>query len=181
MSVILGRKLKMSTIFKDKKAIPVTLIQGGHCSVIDKKTKKRDGYEAMKVKLEGTSFIREFPKRKGIKKGDTITLSFFQEGDKLKITGISKGKGFQGGVKRWGFHGRNATHGVKHEERKIGSVGATGPEKVFKGKKMPGRMGAEKKTVHNLKVVAVDEENKVLAVKGAVPGPPGGFLKIKKI
>lgn len=102
-----------------------------------------------------------------------------KEGDKVKISGISKGKGFQGPVKRWGFSGRNATHGAKHEERTHGSVGATTPQKVQKGKKMAGRMGAERVTVKNLKVVKVDKENKVIAVKGAVPGPRGTTLEIR--
>ena len=117
----------------------------------------------------------------GYKKGDTITVAVFQEGDKVKISGISKGKGFQGGVKRWGFSGRNATHGVKHEHRTLGSVGATYPERVIKGKKMPGRTGLERVTVKNLKIVKVDTENNLIAVRGAVPGSKGTVVEIRSL
>ncbi len=113
------------------------------------------------------------------KSGDAITVEVFKEGDNVKVSGVSKGKGFQGGVKRWGFSGRNATHGVKHEHRTLGSVGATGPQRVLKGKKMPGRLGFERVTVKNLKVVKVDAENNLLAVKGAVPGAKGTLLEIR--
>ena len=114
-----------------------------------------------------------------LKVGDKIDVAIFQEGDKVRISGISKGKGFQGAVKRWGFHGRNATHGVKHEQRTLGSVGSTYPERVIKGKKMPGRMGADKVTVKNLKIVKIDKENNLIAVKGAVPGRRGTLLEIR--
>jgi len=113
------------------------------------------------------------------KNGDKIDVSVFQEGDKVKISGISKGKGFQGVVKRHGFHGRNATHGVKHEERKPGSIGSSWPERVIKGRKMPGRMGAERVMVKNLKIVKVDKENNLIVVRGAVPGYRGTLLEIK--
>ena len=106
-------------------------------------------------------------------------FSAFQEGDKVKISGTSKGKGFAGGVKKWGFSGRDATHGVKHEHRTIGSVGSAFPERVFKGKKMPGRMGAERVTVKNLKIVKIDKEKKILMIKGAVPGHKGTPLEIR--
>ncbi len=116
-----------------------------------------------------------------IKSGDKIDVSIFQEGDKVKISGISKGKGFAGVVKSWGFHGRNATHGVKHEQRTPGSTGSSFPERVVKGKKMPGRMGFGRITVKNLKVVKIDKENNLLAVKGAVPGRKGTLLEIRSI
>ncbi|TSC74777.1 MAG: large subunit ribosomal protein L3 [Parcubacteria group bacterium Gr01-1014_30] len=106
-------------------------------------------------------------------------VSVFKEGDKVKISGISKGKGFQGAVKRWGFKGRGQTHGVKHEHRTIGSVGTSFPERVIKGKKMPGRMGRQRVTVKNLKVVKVDLESNIIAVKGAVPGPRGSLLEVR--
>jgi large subunit ribosomal protein L3 len=107
-------------------------------------------------------------------------VSKFKEGNKVKISGISKGKGFQGAVKRWGFAGRGATHGVKHEHRTLGSVGTSFPQRVIKGKKMPGRMGSERVTVRNLKIVKVDPQNNLLAVKGAVPGRKGAFLEIRE-
>lgn len=112
------------------------------------------------------------------KQGDEINVSVFQEGDKIKIAGFSKGKGFQGAVKRWGFSGRNATHGVKHEHRTLGSVGCGYPERVIKGRKMPGRTGFERTTVKNLEVAKVDLENNILAVKGAVPGARWSLLEI---
>ncbi len=103
-----------------------------------------------------------------------------KEGDRVKISGISKGKGFQGVVKRWGFAGRGASHGVKHEARTPGSVGTSFPERVPKGRKMAGRMGFSRVTVRNLEIVKVDAENNLIAVKGAVPGPRGALLEIKK-
>jgi large subunit ribosomal protein L3 len=114
-----------------------------------------------------------------IKLGDKEDSSLFQEGDKVKISGTSKGKGFAGAVKKWGFSGRDATHGVKHEHRTLGSVGSSFPERVFKGKKMPGRMGAERVTVKNLKIVKIDKERKLLTIKGAVPGHRGTLLEIR--
>ena len=114
------------------------------------------------------------------KVGDQIDVSVFQEGKKVKVSGISKGKGFQGAVKRWGFKGRaSATHGTKHEHRTLGSIGSSFPEKVIKGKKMPGRMGSERTTVKNLEIVKIDKENNLLAVKGAVPGVNGTLLEIR--
>ena len=106
-------------------------------------------------------------------------VSNFKEGEKVKISGISKGKGFQGAVKRWGFAGRGASHGVKHEHRKIGSVGSSFPQRVIKGKKMPGRMGNKRVTIRNLKIVKIDTENNLLAVKGAVPGRRGAVVEIR--
>ena len=112
--------------------------------------------------------------------GDIIEVDSFKEGENVDVEGFSIGKGFQGVVKRWGFSGRNATHGVKHEQRTLGSVGASGPERVFKGKKMPGRTGGEMVTVRNLKIVKIDKENNLMAVKGAVPGKRGAVLEISK-
>lgn len=111
--------------------------------------------------------------------GDEINVSVFQEGENVKVSGVSKGKGFQGGVKRHGFHGRNATHGVKHEQRTIGSTGSRFPQHVRKGRKMPGRMGYERVSVKNLKIMKVDKENNLLVIKGAVPGTERTLLEIK--
>ncbi len=178
---------------KEGNVVPLTLIEAGPCHVTQVKTKEKDGYDSLQVgfkKIEKKKkikkpmkgkpfrFLREF-KDGEHKAGDKIDVSVFQEGDMVKITGTSKGKGFQGAVKRWGFSGRNATHGVKHEERTLGSVGTTGPQRVIKGKKMPGRMGFERVTVKNLKVVKVDKENNLLAVGGAVPGKKGTLLEIR--
>lgn len=113
------------------------------------------------------------------KVGDKIDISIFQDGDKIKVSGISKGKGFQGAVKRWGFAGRGASHGVKHEARTLGSVGSSFPERVIKGKKMPGRMGFERITVKNLEIVKIDVKNNLIAIRGAIPGRRGTLLEIR--
>ncbi len=195
MKYILGQKIEMSQIFtEDGKVVPVTLIEAGPCQVLQIKTKEKDSYEAVQIgfkkiekkkKIKKTAkgkefkYLREFPNGQEYKVGDKIDISVFDEGDKVKISGISKGKGFQGGVKRWGFSGRGASHGVKHEARTLGSVGSAFPQRVIKGRKMPGRMGFERITVKNLKVVKVDKENNILAVKGAVPGRRGTLLEIR--
>ena len=172
----------MTQIFKEDKVIPVTVIEAGPVSVLRKLTKEKDGYDAVQVgfqpKKKGYKAVKEI-KGSQLEVGDQMTVSVFEEGDKVKISGISKGKGFQGGVKRHGFHGRKATHGVKHEERTIGSVGSMFPQRVIKGRRMPGRMGAEKITTKNLQVVQVDAEKNLLSVKGAVPGRPGTLLFIQ--
>ncbi|MBM3206057.1 MAG: 50S ribosomal protein L3 [Candidatus Staskawiczbacteria bacterium] len=111
--------------------------------------------------------------------GDEITTAIFNEGDKVTVVGFSKGKGFQGGVKRHGFAGRNRSHGAKHESRTIGSTGQRFPQHVIKGRKMPGRMGYERVTVKNLKVIKIDKDNNIIALKGAIPGHRGTLLQIK--
>jgi len=186
MKFILGKKVEMSQIFDEQgKVTPVTLINAGPCQVAQIKTKEKDGYSAVQIGFENkkktkeSRFLREFQFDKEIKQGDIIDVSIFSPGDKIRISGVSKGKGFQGAVKRWGFSGRNASHGVKHEHRTLGSVGMTGPQRVMKGKKMPGRMGFERITVKNLEIIKVDKENNMLAVKGAVPGRKGILLEIK--
>ncbi|MDZ4231912.1 MAG: 50S ribosomal protein L3, partial [Candidatus Pacearchaeota archaeon] len=110
--------------------------------------------------------------------GDEVSVSIFTEGEMVQVSGTSKGKGYQGGVKRHGFSGKNASHGVKHEHRTLGSVGSAFPQRVIKGRKMPGHMGADRVTVKNLKVMKIDEKGNVLAVKGAVPGPRGTLLQV---
>jgi len=186
---------------KNGKLTPVTLISVGPCYILQKKNKEKDGYEALQVgfkKIEKKNKIGKsmkgkeyrFIKECGIKEGyseedsklnvgDEINASIFQEGQIIKVSGKSKGKGFQGGVKRHGFHGRNATHGVKHEQRTIGSTGTRFPQHVRKGRKMPGRMGFENTTVKNLKIMKVDKENNLLVIKGAVPGTTRTLLEIQ--
>ncbi len=192
MKFILGLKLGMSQIFDEKgNVIPVTVIEAGPCQVTQAKTKEKDGYIAVQVgfipkgkRIKKTEkgkefrYLREF-KNGEFKIGDKIDVSIFQKGEKVKVSGISKGKGFAGVVKRWGFHGRSTSHGTKHEVRTPGSVGASFPERVIKGKKMPGRMGFERVTVKNLEVVKVDPENNLLAVRGAVTGAKGTLLEIR--
>ena len=173
----------MTQIFKEDKVIPVTVIEAGPISVLRKLTKEQNGYEAVQVgydpkKKKGYKEVKEI-KGTALEVGDEITLSVFEEGDKVKVTGISKGKGFQGGMKRHGFHGKSASHGVKHEHRTIGSIGSMYPQRVIKGRRMPGRMGSDKIAVKNLKVVQIDVEKNTLSVKGAVPGRPGTLLFIE--
>jgi len=168
----------MSQVFKDDKVIPVTLIEAGHCKVVQVKTKKKEGYEAVQVGFGKAS--REFRVEKlKFKVGDEINISSFKVGDRVIVSGLSKGKGFQGVVKRWGFKGSPASHGTKHTLRAPGSIGSAFPQKVFKGQKMPGRMGGARITVSGLEVVKIDAENNLLAVKGAVPGRKGTLLEIK--
>jgi len=194
---ILGQKLEMSQIFnKEGEVIPVTLLKVGPCKVlqIKKKDSDKDGYNAVQIGFKELKpkkvkkplsqkpfqFIREF--REDIseyKTGDQIDISIFNEGEKVKISGISKGKGFQGVVKRWGFKGKGGSHGVKHEARKGGSIGSRYPQRVLKGRKMAGRMGSERITVKNLKIVKIDKENNMIAVKGAVPGRRGTLIEIR--
>ncbi len=185
----------MSQIFDDKgNIVPLTLIQAGPCKVLQIKTAEKDKYDAVELgfvkktkkvkkseKGKEYRYKREFKNGDNLKVGDEIDVSVFQEGDKVKISGTSKGKGFQGGVKKWGFSGRGASHGVKHEHRTLGSTGTSFPERVIKGRKMPGRMGSQRISVKNLKVVKIDKENNILAVKGAVPGRRGILLEISSL
>jgi len=203
MKFILGLKLGMAQVFDEKgNVIPITLIEAGPCLVTQIKTREKDGYSAVQIgfgeakkvtkaiaghlkRLGKLLFLREFRNKepkindKELKRGDKIDVSVFQEGDKVKVSGLSKGKGFAGVVKRWHFRGRPATHGTKHELRTPGSVGTSFPERVIKGKKMAGRMGFERVTIKNLKVVKVDPEKNLLAIKGALPGRRGTLLEIR--
>jgi large subunit ribosomal protein L3 len=195
MKAILAKKIEMTQLFQEDKVLPVTLVQAGPCKVTQVKSAEKDGYEAVQLGYE------EITKKKKIIKstrqkpfsklvefrgeaeelGNTIDVSVFEEGDTVQVSGISKGKGFQGGVKRHGMHGRNATHGVKHEERTIGSIGSAYPQRVIKGRKMLGRMGADRVTVKNLKIAKVDKENNILAITGAIPGRRGTLLEIRGV
>ena len=195
MKFILGKKIEMTQIFKKEgKVVPVTLIEAGPCFITQLKTTDKDNYEALQIgfkkinkkkrikkTMKGKEFeyLREFssPDLKH-KIGDEIDVSIFKEGDKVKVSAISKGKGFAGAVKRWGFSGMCASHGSKHLTRTIGSVGSGFPQRVLKGKKMPGRMGNERITVKNLEIAEIDKESNTIAVKGAVPGRKGTLLEI---
>lgn len=197
MKFILGKKIEMSQMFDEKgNIIPVTLIAAGPCVVLQKKTKEKDGYESVQVgfmKLEKKSKIKKSMTGKEYrhikeartdskdeaKPGDEINVGMFKEGDKVTVIATSKGKGFQGGVKKHGFAGRNSSHGAKHESRQIGSVGQRFPQHVIKGRKMPGRMGFDRITVKNLKIAKIDVANNMIALKGAVPGHRGTLLEIK--
>ena len=197
MKFILGKKIGMSQVFsEDRKVTPVTLIEAGPCVVTQVKTEEKDGYQAVQVgfgerkkinrplmghlkDLGKFRYLREIRDvKEDMKIGDKIDAGVFEEGDKIKVVGISKGKGFQGVMKRHGFHGSPATHGHKHDHRAPGSIGSAFPEHVLKGKKMAGRMGGDQVTVKGLKVVKVDKENNLLAVKGAVPGKRGALVEV---
>ncbi len=201
MKFLLGKKIEMKQIFDEQGAVmPVTLLKAGPCYVTQIKKESPDGYRAIQIgfeKIKKTKnlkksmkgkhyrYLREFrieegaaEKVKELKLGDKIDVSTFQEGNKLKISGISKGKGFAGGVKRWGFVDKAKVHGAT-DMRRIGSVGARQPQRVIKGKKMAGRMGTERTTVKNLKVASIDKDNNILAIKGAVPGHRGTLLEIR--
>lgn len=197
MAFILGKKLKMSQIWKEEKIVPVTLIQAGPVTVTQIRTKEKDGYEAVQVgfgnkkeknvkkpqkgqfgKLGNFQYVKEFKNGGDLTVGDVLNVSQFKEGDKIKVSGLNKGRGFQGGVKRHGFSGGPKTHGQKNRLRAPGSIGSTAPQRVMPGRRMAGRMGQERITVKNLKVAAIDEKNNILMVKGAVPGMRGTLLEI---
>ena len=199
MKFLLGKKLGMTQVFDVAgNAIPVTVIQTGPLTVIQAKTKGKDGYPALQLGfgsrkgkriakpqrmawqgLGNFEVTREARGMSGKRRGETIDVTQFQEGDIVKVAGISKAKGFQGVVKRHGFHGAPATHGTKHAHRQPGSIGSTWPQRVVKGRRMAGRMGGERVTVRNLEVVKVDTERQLIAVKGAVPGRRGTLLEIR--
>jgi large subunit ribosomal protein L3 len=202
MTGILGRKLGMTQIFiEGGVAVPVTVIEAGPCGVIQVKTREKDGYEAVKI---GFSEIRKKKKvnkpmagvfnkagvkpyvlikefRMGdLKVGDLVTVGAFAKGDTIKVAGVSKGKGFQGVMKRHNFKGGPGSHGSMFN-RAPGSIGASSyPSRVWKNKKLPGHMGSEKVTVSNLTVVDVRPDQNLLLVRGAVPGAAGTYLEIKK-
>lgn len=200
MKFILGKKIGMTQVFNEQgKIVPVTLIEAGPCFVIQNRTKEKDNYEAVQIGFEEMKesktkkpqkghfkktnleknfrYLREF-KDKGLKIGQQIDVSIFIPGEIVSVTGISKGKGFQGVVKRHGFSGFPASHGTKHGLRAPGSIGSAWPQRVFKGKKMAGRMGSDRIAVQGLEIVEVDTDNNLLAIKGAVPGKRGTLLEI---
>lgn len=168
----------MSQIFDEAGAVrPVTLFRVLPNVVTVIRTQEKDGYEAIQVGMGKNK--REFRGRFAINKGDAITAVSFQEGDMVSISGTSKGRGFQGVVKRHGFHGGPRTHGQKHSEREPGSIGAVWPQRVLKGTRMAGRMGGARVTVRNLKVVKIFPDDNTLAVVGAVPGRRGSLVEIR--
>lgn len=206
MSALIGKKIGMTRIFSEQgKAIPVTVVQVGPCYVTQIKTKEHDGYEAVQLgyglkreklvakpvkghlKKSGAPALRvlkEFRNFKmdgSIKLGAELRASVFAIGDKVAVTGISRGKGFSGGIKRHHFGGGPKTHGQSDRLRAPGSVGQSSyPSRVLKGTRMAGRMGNEQVTVKTLKVVRIDPENNFIMIKGAVPGSRNGIVYIKK-
>ena len=200
---ILGKKIGMTQIFtEDGLVIPVTVIEAGPVSVVQKKTVENDGYNAIQVGyVDAKDKVINKPQKGHLAKagvsnkrilkefrleddsaynvGDEIKVDIFAEGDKIDVTGISKGHGYAGTVKRWGTHRGPMTHGSGYH-RGVGSMGACStPSRVMKNKRLPGHMGVEQVTVQNLDVVKVDAEKNIILVKGAVPGPKGGVVTIK--
>jgi len=203
---ILGKKIGMTQLFRpDGQVVPVTLLKAGPCTVVQRKTPSTDGYDAVQLGLvefvkpqrinkpatghlkkagvEGVKFMREFllaPGDGDLKAGDKVLVDQFKPSDKVDVTGISKGRGFAGVVKRHHFRGGPATHGSMFH-RAPGSIGASSyPSRVLPGMRMGGHMGAARVTVRNLEVVVVDAEDNVLAVKGAVPGPNGSYVLVRR-
>jgi len=199
MKFIIGKKLEMSQRFRNNGAVvPVTLIFAPKNQIAQVKTKDKDGYNAVQLGafpkkklnkpekghlkgLEMHGTLNEFRLEdvKILEKGQDLGVEQFEEGEKVNIIGISKGRGFQGVVKRHGFHGGPASHGHKDQLRMPGSIGSKGVARVFKGMKMGGHMGTDQTTIKNLEIIEVDKENSILAVKGAVPGTRNSLLYIQ--
>jgi len=197
---LLGKKIGMLHLFKDGKEVPVTAIEAGPCFVTQVKTQEKDGYNAIQLGFETAKrliaplkghlkelgqfkHLREFETDnvKEIKTGQKVDVDMFKSGDVVHISGISKGKGFAGGVKRYHFAGGPKTHGQSDRHRAPGAVGSTTfPGRVFKGLRMAGHMGNRKATVRGLEVIDVDLERHVMLVKGGVPGAKNGLLFINK-
>lgn len=201
---IIGKKLGMTQIFlEDGSVVPVTVIEAGPCTVAQKKTVENDGYDAVqlafgeveekhmtkaeighfkKAGVEAKKHLKEFRLENAseMNVGDVVSADTFTAGEKVDITGITKGHGYSGAVKRWGNHILRMTHGTGPIHRQVGSMGAnSSPSRVFKNKKMAGQYGNEKVTVLNLAVVKIDAEKNIIAVKGAVPGAKGGIVFIR--
>lgn len=205
MAGLIGKKIGMTRIFNEEGAsIPVTVVEAGPCPVLQVKTEESDGYEAIqlgfgakrlhratkgemghavKAGLEAApSVLREFAPDQGEEyaPGQELTVDLFAPGDAVKVTGTSKGRGFQGAVKRHGFTGRPGSHGHP-KARNVGSLGpGTDPSRVIKGKKMPGQMGNVRRTVRNLEVIKVDPDRNLLFIKGGIPGARNSYVLITK-
>jgi large subunit ribosomal protein L3 len=203
MKGLIGKKVGMTQLFDDSgKAVPVTVIKAGPCYVTQVRTVENDGYTAVQLGYEETKpqrltggeighlkkkdlphlrYLREFRTSEVIEEGQTLTVEVFTEGERVDIVGKSKGRGFQGVVKRYGFSGGPKTHGQSDRHRAPGSIGAgSTPGRVFKGKRMPGRMGNDTVTSQNLLISRIDPENNIIAVRGSVPGPKNGLVLIKE-
>lgn len=204
MMGLIGKKIGMTQLFgKRGEVIPVTIIKAGPCFVFQKKNEEKDGYKAIQLGFEDKKESRVNEPQRGhfakagvapkkvlrefrvdalddYEVGNEIKVDVFKEKDRVIITGISKGKGFAGVMKKWGFAGGPASHGAQKWHRRPGSIGsgAADPSRVFKGKKMPGRMGGKQVTYKNLKIVKIDEVQNLLLVKGSVPGHNEGYLII---
>ena len=201
---LIGKKIGMTQLFDEKgKVIPVTVVEAGPCTVVQKKTIENDGYAAVqigfgdvkvqrvnkpqaghfkKADVAPNKVLREFRLEDidSVNVGDVLKADIFAAGDKVDVVGTSKGKGTAGAIKRWNFSRLKESHGTGPVARHAGSLGAcSDPSRVFKGKKLAGHLGAERVTVQNLAIAKVDAENNLIAIKGAIPGPNGGIVVIK--
>ncbi len=200
---IIGKKMGMTQIFDENgKVVPVTVVEAGPCTVVQKKTVESDGYVAVQLGYGDISAKKVSKPAKGhfdkadvapkrtlrefrlddisaMNVGDILKADVFAVGDRIDVVGTSKGKGYAGAIKRWNQHRLRESHGTGPVARHAGSMGAcSSPSRVFKGKKLPGHLGAERVTIQNLKVVKVDAENNLIAIKGAIPGPKGSVVCI---
>ncbi|MBQ2810248.1 MAG: 50S ribosomal protein L3 [Clostridia bacterium] len=201
---IIGKKLGMTQIFAENGVVvPVTVIEAGPCVVVQKKTTETDGYDAVqlgfekvaearvnkpllghfkKAQVDPQRYLKEFRLENAaeLNVGDVIAVDTFVVGEKVDVSGVTKGHGYSGAVKRWGHHMLQATHGTGPIHRQVGSMGANStPSRVFKNKKMAGQYGNENLTVLNLEVIKVDAEHNLIAIKGAIPGARGGIVFIR--
>ncbi len=200
---IIGKKMGMTQIFDENgRVVPVTVVEAGPCAVVQKKTVESDGYVAVqlgfgelsakkvtkpakghfdKADVAPKRTLREFrlDDISGMNVGDILKADVFAEGERVDVVGTSKGKGYAGAIKRWNQHRLRESHGTGPVARHAGSMGSCStPSRVFKGKRLPGHLGAERVTVQNLKIVKVDAENNLIAIKGAIPGPKGSVVCI---
>lgn len=198
MKFILGKKQNMTQVFNENgKVVPATLVNAGPISAVQMKTKEKDGYEAVvfgfgqkkeknvnkaQRKFGNFAYLKEYKPKvgdAGAELGKILDVSIFSEGDVVEVSGISKGKGFQGVVKRHGFKGGQRTHGQKHSEREPGTIGGGLRTRVPKGMRMAGRMGSDRVTVKNLKIVKIDKDKNQILISGAIPGRRGTLLEIR--
>ncbi len=201
---LIGKKIGMTTVFaKDGRAVPVTILKAGPCEITQVKTREKDGYTAIQLGFDPTekkvskpllghfksAGTKIYKKLKEIRLdndsefevGQLLTVEQFQVGDKVSLSGVSKGKGFQGGVKRWGFKGGPKSHGQSNKFRAPGSIGqSSSPSRVFKGMNMAGHMGARKVTRRGSRIIPIDPEENLILVKGGAPGPRNGYIIIRK-
>jgi large subunit ribosomal protein L3 len=203
MQELIGKKLGMTRVFDDEgKAVPVSVVEAGPCTVVAKRTAEKDGYDALRIGygtkrkklltkpelgyfekagIESARYVKEVEYDGDLDVGDEIKVGIFKKGERVDVTGISRGLGFQGVMRRHAFAGSQKTHGQSDRERAPGSIGQSSfPSRVFKGLRMAGKMGKDKVTVSNLEVIQVIEDQNLILVKGAIPGKKGTMLKIRK-
>lgn len=203
MQELIGKKLGMTRVFDDEgKAVAVCVVEAGPCTVVAKRTAEKDGYDAVqigfgikrkklltkpeignfeKAGIESARYVKEVEYDGALDVGDEIKVGIFKKGERVDVTGISRGLGFQGVMRRHAFSGSQRTHGQSDRERAPGSIGQSSfPSRVFKGLRMAGKMGKDKVTVSNLEVIQVIEDQNLILVKGAIPGKKGTMLKIRK-